>query len=196
MDGLLLKRIANHQMLHGSFCRDVGLMNGKMGVVLFFFHYSRHTGNVLYEDFAGELLDEVVEGLHADLPIRFSDGLCGIGWGIEYLIQNRFIEGDSDDVLKELDYKIVERDLRKIKDFSFDTGALGIACYVFSRLHSPNQPQEPFDRFYLNELDVALQKAFPVQNIDTHEVLLRMAFVEGSKDKELSWKHGLKMLAV
>lgn len=36
-DEILLKRIANHQMLHGSFCGDLGILNGKMGVVIFFF---------------------------------------------------------------------------------------------------------------------------------------------------------------
>lgn len=35
-DEILLKRIANHQMLHGSFCGDPGILNGKMGVVIFF----------------------------------------------------------------------------------------------------------------------------------------------------------------
>lgn len=35
-DEILLRRIANHQMLHGSFCGDPGILNGKMGVVIFF----------------------------------------------------------------------------------------------------------------------------------------------------------------
>ena len=42
MDEILLKRIANHQMLHGSFCSDLGIQNGKMGIVLFFYHYARY----------------------------------------------------------------------------------------------------------------------------------------------------------
>lgn len=43
MDEALLKRIANHQMLCGSFCQNLGLLHGKMGLVLFFFHYARYT---------------------------------------------------------------------------------------------------------------------------------------------------------
>ena len=43
---------------------------------------ARYTGRVLYEDFAGEMLEEVIQELHSDLPIRFSDGLCGIAWGL------------------------------------------------------------------------------------------------------------------
>ena len=66
VDEALLKRIADHQMLHGSFRRDLGVLNGKMGIVLFFFHYARYTGRVLYEDFAGEMLEEVIQELHSD----------------------------------------------------------------------------------------------------------------------------------
>lgn len=51
------------------------------------------------------MLEEVIQELHSDLPIRFSDGLCGIGWGVEYLIQNAFIAGDSDEILEDLDQK-------------------------------------------------------------------------------------------
>ena len=54
MDEILLKRIANHQMLHGSFCSDLGIQNGKMGIVLFFYHYARYVKNTLYENFAGK----------------------------------------------------------------------------------------------------------------------------------------------
>ena len=140
----LLKRIADHQMLHGSFRRDLGVLNGKMGIVLFFFHYARYTGRVLYEDFAGEMLEEVIQELHSDLPIRFSDGLCGIGWGVEYLIQNAFIEGDSDEILEDLDQKIMEWDPRRATDLSFESGLEGVACYSSSRLKSNLRNPMPF----------------------------------------------------
>ena len=38
-----------------------GLYNGKMGMVIFFFHYARYTGNSLYQDFAEEFLNEILE---------------------------------------------------------------------------------------------------------------------------------------
>lgn len=135
----LLKRIADHQMLHGSFRRDLGVLNGKMGIVLFFFHYARYTGRVLYEDFAGEMLEEVIQELHSDLPIRFSDGLCGIGWGVEYLIQNAFIEGDSDEILEDLDQKIMEWDPRRATDLSFESGLEGsrLLCLFPFKIYCP-----------------------------------------------------------
>ena len=55
-DDVLLEKIANHYLFYGSFHSDLGLYNGKMGMVIFFFHYARYTGNSLYEDFAEEFL--------------------------------------------------------------------------------------------------------------------------------------------
>ena len=150
VDEALLKRIADHQMLHGSFRRDLGVLNGKMGIVLFFFHYARYTGRVLYEDFAGEMLEEVIQELHSDLPIRFSDGLCGIGWGVEYLIQNAFIAGDSDEILEDLDQKIMEW---------------------------------------------AVQQKGLRMRLELDDVFVRVIDI-GNIEEEVSWKYGLKMIAL
>lgn len=53
-----LLSIANHLILHTSTMSDLGLFYGKMGSVLFFIHYAKHTNNSIYDDFAGEILDE------------------------------------------------------------------------------------------------------------------------------------------
>lgn len=150
-DDILLKRIANHLIMHASFMDDIGLYHGKMGVVLFFAHYGRYTGESLYDDFAGELLSEVCEHLYYSLPIDLENGLCGIGWGVEYLLQNGFIEGDSDEILSEIDNKIMERNLQRLNDKSIRTGLEGVVYYVHKRLTSSsrNTTTKPFDEKYL-----------------------------------------------
>lgn len=127
---ILLRRIANHLILHSIDIEDIGLFHGKMGVVLFFAHYARYTDSAIYDDFAGELLEEICENIPETLPINLETGLCGIGWGIEYLIQNGFMEGDSNEILTEIDKKVMERDLRRIKDLSLETGLMGISSYI------------------------------------------------------------------
>src|SRR5450759_41468 len=86
-----LQRIANVLLLNASFIDNLGLLNGKMGIAIFFFHYSRYTGNKAFEDFAGELIDEIYEEISTLTPMNFEDGLTGIGWGIEYLIRHNFV---------------------------------------------------------------------------------------------------------
>ena len=160
-DDILLERIANHLIIQTSVMDDIGLYYGKMGIVLFFAHYARYTGCSVYEDFADELLGEVIENISDELPINMRTGLCGIGWGIEYLIQNHFMEGDSDEILGELDEKIIERDLRRVKDLSFDTGLEGISCYIRMRLKSPrkNPMNLPFSPLYLEEWNAGVSSS-------------------------------------
>jgi len=54
-----LQRIANVLLLNASFTDNLGLLNGKMGIAIFFYQYARYTGNKVYEDYAGELIDEI-----------------------------------------------------------------------------------------------------------------------------------------
>lgn len=101
-----LIRIVNQNILYGSFNPDPGLFNGRMGMVIFFFHYARNTGNEWYENFAGEILDDIYEDITDDMPLCLTNGLCGVGWGMLYLIQQGFVEGEVDDVLEMIDRKV------------------------------------------------------------------------------------------
>lgn len=150
-----LSLIVNNLILNSSNLQNLGLYRGKMGIILFFYHYAQYSRNIIYEDFANELIDELCDELTTQLPTTFDDGLCGIGWGLEYLIQNNFVEGDSNEILREFDLKIMERNIKRINDFSFDTGLAGIVYYVYSRLivaKSKETKVRTFDLLYLTEL--------------------------------------------
>jgi len=108
-----MKTYVDHQehliytlLLNASFINNIGLLNGKMGISILFYHLSRKFENKIYEEYAGELIDEIYEEITADTPVDFENGLAGIGWGIEYLVQNSFIEADTNEVLEEFDKKI------------------------------------------------------------------------------------------
>ena len=81
----------------------LGLTNGKMGIAIALFRYGRLSGELAYEEVASELLDDVCQNLNYSMPISFNDGLCGIGWGIEYLIQHGYVDADSDEILRDID---------------------------------------------------------------------------------------------
>jgi len=102
-----VERIINTLLLNASFIDNIGLLNGKMGISIAFYHLARQTGNKIYEDYAGELIDEIYEEITVNMPCDFENGLSGIGWGIEYLVQNGFIEADTDEVLSEFDEKLL-----------------------------------------------------------------------------------------
>ncbi|MCD7977613.1 MAG: hypothetical protein LUG51_10820 [Tannerellaceae bacterium] len=186
----ILKRIANRLILETCTFPELSLYHGKMGILLFFVHYARYTDNPIYEDFAGKLLDEIFEEINDGLPINFEFGLCGIGWGIEYLLQNGFMEEDSDEILHELDLKIMERDLRYIQDKSIQTGLEGISYYIHKRIHSPGRLARNtlLNRQYLDEWK-NIQKDTHIP--DDQELLLNI-YGNGTAGNLIEWKLGLE----
>jgi hypothetical protein len=146
----LLNKIVQHLILHTSASDDLGLLSGKMGVCVFFYRYSRHTGVKRYADFAGHLLDEIYGEITIGTDRNFGKGLAGVCWGIEYLVRNGFVNADTDDVLEDIDKKVWELDVRRISDTSLDKGLDGFAHYVLARC--TDKQSFPIDRQYISDL--------------------------------------------
>ena len=195
---ILLKQIADHHILRGLFCQEQGLWKGKMGMSVFFFLLSRYTANRWYEAFAGELLDDVCNGLSQYCSVTFDEGLCGIGWTIEFLKKEGFVEGDTDEILEEVDKKVMERDVRRITDFSLETGLAGIAAYVRSRLDSERASGggQPFDTAYLADLDSACRKHNIEWKSDAYSTtnLWKTILTQLPAKDEQAWQKGLTII--
>lgn len=114
---------------------ESGLWNGKMGAAITLFHLARITENNLYENAGFELIDTIYEDLSAEQFYSFGNGLLGIGCGIQYIINKGFVDGDSDEILSEIDrmaYGIVGQ--RFASDLSLHEGVCGVGYYLFCRL--------------------------------------------------------------
>lgn len=105
----ILKDLLRYGVLKTEALEHTGLYNGKLGMTILFYEYSRYSGDALYEQFADEILESIME-LPDDLSLDLSDGLCGIGWGITYLLRERFITGGQ--VQQALDLAVLGQ-LRK-----------------------------------------------------------------------------------
>jgi len=129
-----LQRIANFLLLNSSFIDNLGLLNGKMGIAIFFYHYSRYCGNKIYQDYAGELIDEIYEEINNGTPVNFANGLTGIGWGIEFLVKNKFVYSDTDEALSEIDNAVYRNSL--YRPFLLESGndLFGYGLYYIARL--------------------------------------------------------------
>lgn len=197
-NSLSIKQIADYQILNGSFCSNLSLFEGKMGMAVFFYFCARYSHNNWYEEFAGEILDDVCGNLHTNLPITFAEGLCGIGWGIEFMKEQKFIEGNTDEILSDIDRQIMERDVRRISDMTFESGLEGIAIYVRSRIDSSRtvRNEQLFAPDYLKDLEVACQKAgikwyagqYSIASVWNQIVDLFSIY---PFDRKNSWKKGL-----
>lgn len=133
---------------------NIGLMEGKMGAVIFLYHYSRYTSNDLYADFAGLLLDDIFDDIQDNSTIFMDRGLAGIGWAIEYILKNNFVTGDSLEILEEIDIRIMGSDISRITDESLSSGLEGLFHYILYHLPSNKTEQIPFDDTYYKRLDM------------------------------------------
>lgn len=149
------QRITNTLLLNASFIENIGLMHGKMSIAIYFFHLARETNNQVYEDYAGELIDEIYEEVHAKSPCDFENGLAGIGWGIEYLVQNKFIDADTNEVLEEFDKQITHEIIfHTPQNTSILSGISGYILYFMSRLNSNEAGTEIYDSIYKTLMDL------------------------------------------
>ena len=87
-----LTKIADWLLLNGTLTKCPGLLHGKLGIAIFFFHYARYTGKTLFEEYAWDLIMAIQEQLHVNYRPDYEKGIAGIGVGINYLSYNNLIE--------------------------------------------------------------------------------------------------------
>ncbi|MDD4593023.1 MAG: hypothetical protein PHG06_21775, partial [Parabacteroides sp.] len=97
-----LSKIVDWLLLNGTLTKCPGLLHGKLGIAIFFFHYARYTKKALFEEYAWDLISAIQEQIHANYRPDYERGIAGIGVGINYLIREGCIEV-SEDLFEDLD---------------------------------------------------------------------------------------------
>ena len=136
-----------------------GLFNGNTGICIFFYHLSRANNLPDYEKIADDLLDKVFSSLNLSVSTDFENGLAGIGWGVEYLIQNGFAEGNTDEILEEVDNKVF-RSLNEdnFANFEITNGLNGYLFYLINRLKDESKKQSMAHRINRELLILVINK--------------------------------------
>lgn len=160
-----LDKLVEYLIINNVNLINNGLYHGKMGIVICLCEYARYINDDIYLDLAGDLLDEIISKIDMHMPINYENGLCGIGWGIEYLIRQKYMFGNSDEILEELDARVMQIDIDRMVDFSVETGLGGIALYMIARITAKDRIAGnaiPFDLKYLESwrllLSIGLSK--------------------------------------
>lgn len=124
--------------LQASVLKAPGLIYGKMGSALFFFEYARFSGVSRYEDLGMTLLEDAVENLSHNTPLNYADGLCGIGCGVEYLVQSGYLENDADELLSDIDRLVIhEIHWQHMTNVNLMFGISGLGYYLYWRTRKP-----------------------------------------------------------
>jgi len=160
-------RVVHTLMLKSFFESNIGLFEGQMGIALAISKFYEYTKNDAFLDYVYDLLELTISKINNGLSISFSNGLSGIGWSIEYLIQNKLVEGESVEICEEIDNKIMEIDPRRIEDYSLETGFEGLLLYVVYHLQGAIKQgtKLPFDNTYLSDI-YSVCKSINYKNIN------------------------------
>ena len=103
----LILKIIFEQMCNATNNRaGDGLFTGKSGQIIFLYHLFQKTNDKHIKKHADSLLTEMYNSVKrkgkSGVP-NFDDGLAGIGWSLNYLVENKICEGNIDDILKDID---------------------------------------------------------------------------------------------
>lgn len=131
-----LSQITDMLLLNGTLTECSGLVHGKIGIAIYFFHYAQYTGNMLFADYAMDLIAETQTQIHVNSPADYEKGIAGIGVGIDYLVRNKFLIAE-DDICEDFDqrmYRAVMYD--PWQDFSLYDGLIGYGRYWISRIRA------------------------------------------------------------
>jgi len=113
----VVHKLKDYLLLNAYSLNSNGLINGKAGISLCLFELSQYLHDESLEDKAFELLQESLALSSKGDTINFEAGLSGIGFVLLYLIENRMLDADYEDLFDEQNQKILSQ-LLKQSDFS------------------------------------------------------------------------------
>jgi len=138
-----LENLADLLTVSGHTCHFPGLSYGKMGIVIFLFHYARQSQNISFENEAEALIDEIQAAIQIDYSIGYADGLTGIGTGIEYLAQHGFLSIETDEILEDFDTLFAEQ-IHKNKLYLSYQDLSDLKRFFEARLENPQTEKRSF----------------------------------------------------
>lgn len=136
MNNLYCKKIADHIIEH-NINQFNSLLNGNAGICIFLYHLSKKTGVIEIEEHADGLLTKMAEEKFVLPSCTFDNGLAGVGWFVEYLVQNGFSEGNTNKILNEIDtsiFKLLNQE--ENIPLCLENGLLGYLVFMMSRLQN------------------------------------------------------------
>lgn len=148
---------------------DNGLYNGKMGIAIYLYLYNREANNPKIDEIAGEYIDEVIAYIENSerIEISFEKGIFGISWGISFLVQEKVLCGDVNEILADFDDIIFNTFDIRCADWSFNSGIVGLTYYALMRLQQDKSILKKFPLFFILLTKVIKQRyIYEFANLD------------------------------
>lgn len=122
-------------LLSANMQNSFGLYTGKTGAAFCYFSLSKFFHPKYNLQKGEELIGEVISHIHIIKDTSFSEGLCGIGWGICALLQNGYKLPYTESALNDIDDLIYKcNTFIKPPIASLEKGSMGSLLYFGQRL--------------------------------------------------------------
>ena len=133
-----LRQLVGLLLLNGTLTNCPGLVHGKIGITIFFFHYARYSGNMLFADYAMDLIGKTLEQIHAMSRADYERGIAGIGVGIDYMIRQDFLDPDGE-IFEDFDERMYRAVMHEpCLDWGLYDGLCGYGKYWIVRSVDPS----------------------------------------------------------
>jgi hypothetical protein len=109
------------------------ISKGNTGIAIFLFNYYRFTNNKQIEKLAIELLPSDFDSMALDYSL--DTGFSGIGWIMEYLSQNQYLEIDTNTEFRYLD-RLISNQITESTDIPLSQGLISYGLYFLARMSS------------------------------------------------------------
>lgn len=148
--------LVNYLAFQAAQVSDSGLYHGRMGIILSLYLHGVVHGNQSLCHYASDILQNTADD-YFDGDISIENGLSGLGLGFTLLYKAGMFKDNLNDILYEIDKKIMSVDPRRMEDYSFRKGALGILFYIQTRF-SVNQECVSIHKDYIQELEANIKR--------------------------------------
>lgn len=163
---------------HDLSFRKQGLMFGNMGTSLFLFQMGKWKVDNHIQMEGLEMLTSLIRRTNTELEtmrnfnmldVSFDTGISGIGWGINYLLQNKFIDNEFSGIFTLTDAIILRRMITVVQEPELDKlyQAIGIGLYAISQ---DSRLSKEYLRRFIKELFNR------VKENDTSKKIVRQSF--------------------
>ncbi len=192
-----LKEIADILSQKYTDSQNVGVIAGISGMALFQFYYSKYLNVDTYSEIGVDMIAHCVEKINNGYSFpTYCNGIAGLGWAIQHLKNEEFIDIDCDELLSPFDDYLYQQMMFHLRsgDYDFLHGGMGYAFYFFSRYRASegSGPKERYKSYILDFIEQLNNLAITAGNTLKWESTVD--FEKGTKAYNLSLSHGISSI--
>ncbi len=163
-----LKRIREQLIFTIHEDMPITLSTGKMGICLYFYIVSQYEKDKKLSKIGDDMLKSVYERIGELKSINIANGLSGIGLGIDYLSKHKYLKGNINNALADVDNEI----FKKIFDTKYfsqleSSDIIQVLYYLHARLDNRGLDKE--SDYLLKELTIYLVNKL-YDKVDLHSM--------------------------